>query len=110
MSQFTKRKHVFKEVHEEYVLPDERNRIAKVLAANLGNNLHRVQLDGGEVFLASMPKKFRNNIYIKKDDFVLITPIAEGDKVKGEIATILLKPQIRYIAEQNLWLVSWWID
>lgn len=37
---------------------------------------------------------------------MLIDPIEEGDKVKGEIVTILYKDQIKYIKAEGLWSVS----
>ena len=103
MSQTTKRKHVTKEVLQEFVLPDNETRVVKVLAGR-GNNLHQVlDQNGQDTFLASMPNKFRKNVWIKRGDFVLINNIPEGDKVKGEIVHILYKPQIKYIKSQGLW-------
>ena len=59
--------------------------------------------DKGESFLVSMPTKFRKNVWIKRGDFVLVSPIEEGDKVKAEIITILYKDQIKYIKNEKLW-------
>ena len=50
-----------------------------------------------------MPTKFRKNVWIKRGDFVLVSPIEEGDKVKAEIITILYKEQIKHIKNENLW-------
>ena len=50
-----------------------------------------------------MPVKFRKNVWIKRGDFVIVTHIEEGDKVKAEIATILYKDQIRFIKSENQW-------
>lgn len=36
-------------------------------------------------------------------DYVLVTPIEEGDKVKAEIINILYKEQIKYIKEEGKW-------
>ncbi len=47
-----------------------------------------------ENFLVSMPNKFRKNVWVKRGDFVIVAPIEEGDKVKGEIATVLYKEQV----------------
>lgn len=68
-----------------------------------GNNLHEVQSAGGDVFLVSMPTKFRKNVWIKRGDYVMIEPIAEGDKVKAEISHILYRPQVKFIQQQGLW-------
>jgi len=36
-------------------------------------------------------------------DYVMIEPIAEGDKVKAEISHILYRPQVKFIQQQGLW-------
>ena len=51
----------------------------------------------------SMPTKFRRNIWIKRGDYIIVTPIAEGGKVKAEITNILYKDQIRYIRSEGKW-------
>jgi probable RNA-binding protein EIF1AD len=68
-----------------------------------GNNLHDVTLPDGTTFLASMPTKFRRNVWVKRGDFVVVVPIEEGDKVKAEVARILYHDQIRYIRANNRW-------
>ena len=115
MSQSTKRKHVTKEVLDEFRLPANNERIVQVLAGR-GNNLHEVYdpnsegekisgtgLPDAKKYLVSMPTKFRKNVWIKRGDYVVIEPIAEGDKVKAEIVQILYKHQIKYIREQGQW-------
>jgi len=102
MSKATKRKHVTREVVEEFRLPGEDEQVVKVVAGR-GNNLHEVLNPEGDSFLVSMPTKFRKNVWIKRGDFVLISSISEGDKVKGEITTILYKEQIKYIQSQGAW-------
>ena len=73
------------------------------VVAGRGNNLHEVTDPSGQSFLVSMPTKFRKNVWIKRGDFVVVTPIEEGDKVKAEICTILYKDQIRFIKSENRW-------
>lgn len=102
MSRATKRKHVTREVEQDLILPQQGQTIVKVVAGR-GNNLHEVVDDKGESFLVSMPTKFRKNVWIKRGDFVLVSPIEEGDKVKAEIITILYKEQIKHIKNENLW-------
>jgi len=102
MSATTKKKHVCREVLDEFVLPSEGQTIVKVVAGR-GNNLHEVTDDCGNAFLVSMPTKFRKNVWIKRGDFVIVDPIEEGDKVKAEIVTILYRDQIRYIKRENQW-------
>ncbi|XP_066505315.1 probable RNA-binding protein EIF1AD [Hoplias malabaricus] len=102
MSQATKRKHVVKEVLEDYVTPSESQQIMRILRSN-GNNLHEAVTESGEKFLLSMPTKFRKNIWIKRGDFVIVDPIEEGDKVKGEISFILYRDHIQYLRKLGVW-------
>ena len=73
------------------------------VVAGRGNNLHEVVNEKEETFLVSMPTKFRKNVWIKRGDFVLVSPIEEGDKVKAEIISILYKDQIKHIKNEKLW-------
>ncbi|PAA60298.1 hypothetical protein BOX15_Mlig029760g1, partial [Macrostomum lignano] len=57
----------------------------------------------GETFLASMPTKFRRHVWIKRGDFVLTEPIAEGVRVRAEIAAVLLNDQIDYLVRNGAW-------
>uniref|UniRef100_A0A8C6VJG9 Probable RNA-binding protein EIF1AD n=1 Tax=Naja naja TaxID=35670 RepID=A0A8C6VJG9_NAJNA len=102
MSQATKRKHVVKEVLEEYVVPSERQQIVRVLGTP-GNNLHEVETPEGTRFLVSMPTKFRKNIWIKRGDFLLVDPIEEGEKVKAEISFVLYKDHVQYLKKEGYW-------
>uniref|UniRef100_A0A8C6VFU9 Probable RNA-binding protein EIF1AD n=1 Tax=Naja naja TaxID=35670 RepID=A0A8C6VFU9_NAJNA len=77
MSQATKRKHVVKEVLEEYVVPSERQQIVRVLGTP-GNNLHEVETPEGTRFLVSMPTKFRKNIWIKRGEWLRVLGFAGG--------------------------------
>lgn len=54
-----------------------------------------------ERFLVSMPKKFRKSIWVKRGDFVIITPIEEGDKVKAEIEKVLLKDSVKELKKEK---------
>lgn len=103
MSKATKRKHVLKEVlDDDYSAPTESQQIVRVVCSK-GNNLHEVKSGTEEVFLASMPTKFRKNVWIKRGDFVLVESIEEGDKVKAEIVRILTKQHIKYYKKDNIW-------
>jgi probable RNA-binding protein EIF1AD len=68
MSKATKRKHVTKELLDNYDLPTENQTIVKVLGGR-GNNLHEVETPDGDTFLASMPVKFRKNVWMKRGVF-----------------------------------------
>ena len=101
MSKSTKRKHVVKEVLDDYYLPEGNEAIVRVIAGR-GNNLHEVQDGEGQKYLASMPTKFRKNVWIKRGDFVVVEPIEEGDKVKAEIVCVLYKEQVRFFCITNI--------
>ncbi|XP_075048767.1 putative RNA-binding protein EIF1AD [Mixophyes fleayi] len=102
MSKATKKKHVVKEVLLDYVQPTENQRIVRVLGSP-GNNLHEIETAEGERFLASMPTKFRKNIWIKRGDFLIVDPIAEGEKVKAEISFIIYKDHQCLLQKEGLW-------
>jgi len=48
---------------------------------------------------------YTDNVTVTVGDYVMIEPIAEGDKVKAEISHILYKPQVQFIQQQGLWSV-----
>nr|CAB3241519.1 probable RNA-binding protein EIF1AD [Phallusia mammillata] len=102
MTAATKRKHVVKEMLENFDLPMPHQSIVQVQGTS-GSNLHEVCTENGEKYLASLPTKFRKNIWIKRGDFVLTEPILEGDKVKGEIVRILYPQHIKIIKQENMW-------
>jgi probable RNA-binding protein EIF1AD len=123
MSKATKRKHVTRQVVEEFVEPQGSQKIVKVgptfesqsiilllglcvcvqVLCGRGNNLHQVEEAEGLQFLASMPTKFRKNVWIKRGNFVVVEPIEEGNKVQAEIIHILFPRQIKYLKERNHW-------
>lgn len=59
--------------------------------------------DTTETCLASMPTKFRRNVWVKRGDFVLIESIDEGDKVKAEIVRVLTPEHVKEYKKANLW-------
>lgn len=104
MSRVTKRKHVMKEMlADDFEHPVNNQQIAKVISSK-GNNLHEVEPSSSdEQFLVSMPTKFRNNVWIKRGDFVIIEPIEEGDKVKAEIVRILTPQHVKEFTKDGIW-------
>lgn len=54
-------------------------------------------------FLVSMPQRFRKNIWIKRDNFVVIEMISEGHKVKGEIVRVLMPEHVRQFKKDGIW-------
>ncbi|KAL3984742.1 Translation initiation factor 1A / IF-1 family protein [Acanthocheilonema viteae] len=102
MSLATKKRFVMKQAKSEFFEPKEDEIIARVLTSP-GRNLHEVDDEKGEKYLASMPRKFRETIYVKRGSFVFVIPIKEGVKVKAEITQILDNENILYLREQKLW-------
>lgn len=77
--------------------------IARILQPK-GNNLHEVEPENStEPCLASMPTKFRRNVWVKRGDFVLVEPIDEGDKVKVEIVRVLTPQHVKEYTKANIW-------
>lgn len=103
MSRATKRKHVLLEVlQDDFSPPKENQQIVRVLNSR-GNNLHEVQTTDNSIFLASMPTKFRRNVWVKRGDYILVEPILEGGKVKAEMVRILTNEHIKYFKKENIW-------
>uniref|UniRef100_A0AC35TKJ2 Probable RNA-binding protein EIF1AD n=1 Tax=Rhabditophanes sp. KR3021 TaxID=114890 RepID=A0AC35TKJ2_9BILA len=102
MSIASKRRHVIKKVEMEYALPKDEQKIAQVLAS-CGNNLLEVLDDQDDKYLVSMPSKFRKCIWAKRGQFVIISPIKEGDRVRAEVDHILDEENVLYIREHKLW-------
>ncbi|XP_045468055.1 probable RNA-binding protein EIF1AD [Harmonia axyridis] len=101
MSRATKRKHVLREI-DDYSPPTKNQQIVKVVASK-GNNLHEVETADKSRFLVSMPMKFRKFFWIKRGNFIVIEPIQEGVKVKGEMTRILTNEHIKYYKQDNIW-------
>jgi len=102
MSATTKKKHVEREIYEDFSVPSDDLTIVKVVKPR-GNNLHQVVNPAGEEFLVSMPPKFRKHLWIKRGDYVVVEDIPEGDKVRGEICRVLMKDHIKIIQESGKW-------
>lgn len=125
MSRVARQKHIKNELWtDDYSLPKENQKIAKIRMPK-GNNLHEVRVaeresttsqspftnlpfqvepeDSTETCLASMPTKFRRNVWVKRGDFVLIEAIDEGDKVKAEIVRVLTPEHVKEYTKANLW-------
>lgn len=103
MSAATKRRHVMRGVLSEELEPPKENQEIVKIRASMGNNLHEIETSSGETYLISMPTKFRKNVWVKRGDFVLVEPIAEGDKVRAEMVRAVTSDYIRYLRENNLW-------
>lgn len=101
-SKATKTRYVTGRLNNEFILPSENELIGKVIAAR-GRDLFEVIDEDGKQYLASMPTRFRTTVYVKRDQYVYLLPIDEGQKVKAEITHVLDDETIIYACEQNLW-------
>ncbi|ERL96260.1 probable RNA-binding protein EIF1AD [Dendroctonus ponderosae] len=87
---------------EDFALPTTIQQIAQVMGTK-GSNLHEVRTAEGDVILVSLPSRFRKLTWVKWGYYVLVEPIAEGKKVKGEIVKVLSKEHIAYLQEEGVW-------
>jgi probable RNA-binding protein EIF1AD len=101
-SKATKTRFVTTKLDTEFVLPADNEIVGKVIAAR-GRDLFNVLDADGNEYLASMPTRFRTTVYVKRDQFVYLMPIGEGQKVRAEITHVLDAETILYVREQNLW-------
>ncbi|KAG8238300.1 hypothetical protein J437_LFUL017786 [Ladona fulva] len=46
-------------------------------------------------FLASMPRKFRKSVWVRRGDVIIIEWIPEGEKVKAEIVSVIMRKMVR---------------
>ncbi|XP_044753904.1 probable RNA-binding protein EIF1AD [Coccinella septempunctata] len=101
VSRATTRKHIMREVYD-YSPPAENQQIVKITASK-GNNLHEIETADKTRFLVSMPMRYRHYMWVKRGSFVIIQPIHEGVKVKGEIVRVLIPQQIKNFKEDKIW-------
>lgn len=87
---------------DDYSPPAANQQIVKILSSR-GNNLHEAQDADGTSFLVSMPNKFRKNVWVRRGNFVIVEPIAEGDKVKAEIVRVLSAEHVKYLKKDGVW-------
>lgn len=102
MSKTTKQRFIRSQIKYELVLPKESELVAQ-MTASCGNNLIEVVDSNGNRYLASMPVKYRNTVWVMRGNFVLILPIKEGDKVKAEVTHILDQENVLYIRDNKKW-------
>jgi len=91
-------------IQEDYV-PLADQQVVKYLSGK-GNNLHSVESLSGSTFLVSMPKKFRQTVWLKKGDCLVIDPISEGKKVLGEIVCVIPTKDLIRMITRGEWLPS----
>jgi len=98
-----KKKNVFQGFIQEDYVPSADQQVVKYLTGK-GNNLHEVEALSGSTFLVSMPKKFRQTVWLKKGDCVVIDPISEGKKVLGEIVCVIPTKDLISMIKGGEWL------
>ena len=102
----TKRKHVIAEL-DDFELPTPYQIIAKV-GENPGGRLFEVITPDNiknttKTTLASLPKKFKNNVWVKRGTFVYIEQIEEGKKVQAEIVKLLNSEHRIWLEKEGCW-------
>ena len=53
--------------------------------------------------MVSLPKKFRRNITVTVRSYVVIEPIPEGKKLRGEIVRILSEKVVKFLHKCGVW-------
>lgn len=103
MSKTMKRKHLQRQaLLDEITHLNENQEIVKIINSP-GNNLHEAENSQGNVFLVSMPSKFRKSVWVKRNDFAIVESIEEGDKVKAEVVEILNTEKIKALKAEGQW-------
>jgi probable RNA-binding protein EIF1AD len=92
----------------DYELNDG-EKIAKVIS-NKGGSRFEIEVSDGCVGTGILPNKFRNLIFIKRNDFLVIRSIEATadetpatDKLNFNIVEILNKDQVKYLKRHNQW-------
>lgn len=103
---------------------DDGDLIAQVISSK-GSNLFEIRVSGGDQGLAMLPNKFRNLIWIKRNDFIVVTALttsitdetnSDGDQLrhssavlstnKYEVKEILSKNHIKQLKARNAWPID----
>lgn len=102
------RKHVTNKILTENPVPLPTERIVRVVEAR-GSNQYQVEYPNGQKVLCLRPSKFRNIVFIKRGDFLIIQPEPDDpqdrSKIRSIINHVLFPDHIRNLKAQNLWCV-----
>eukprot|EP00033_Pygsuia_biforma_P000482 GCRY01000569.1.p2 GENE.GCRY01000569.1~~GCRY01000569.1.p2 ORF type:complete len:156 (-),score=19.38 GCRY01000569.1:693-1160(-) len=102
------RKNVTATVLDEFPVPDyaKKQFIARIIAPRgnsvfdfVGYNEKGEELKG----FAKMPNKFRNLVFVKRGDFLIISLINVEGETDFEISHVLLKDQLKYLKKTEYW-------
>jgi len=107
------RKHLITNVLTQEIELTKNQRIVKVIE-NKGQHIYLVELPSGDTTLTLLPAKFRNTIWIKRGDYVIIedeeviTPEKNfSGKIRSIIKYILYTDQIKHLKSTNNWPQTW---
>lgn len=86
------------------------NQIIVRVTENRGQHIYSVELPSGETTLTLLPAKFRNTIWIKRGDYLIIedeetaTPEKNfSGKIRSLIKYVLYADQIKHFKSTNNW-------
>jgi len=104
------RKHVTSQALDDYPIPQEGEKIVKVISIR-GSNILEIEYPDGEKVLALMPARFNKVIWVKRGNFVIAEPFreqfktkeAQASKLKARIVHILLPDQVKHLQKSGLW-------
>lgn len=100
------RKHVTNKILTETPVPLATERIVRVVEAR-GSNQYQVEFPNGQKVLCLRPSKFRNIVFIKRGDFLIIQPEPDDpldrSKIRSIINHVLFPDHIRDLKAQGHW-------
>ncbi len=100
------KKHVTHKILNEDPVPTEQEKIVRVVEAR-GSNLYQIEYPTGQKALCLLPSKFRNTVWIKRGDYLIIHPEPDDpqdrSKVRSIITNVLYPNHIRNLKIKNLW-------
>lgn len=68
----------------------------------VGDHLFKIALEDGSLALCTLPSKFRNVLWVKRNSFVVVALEDSTTKIDGDIVVVLYKPQIKDLQKRNL--------
>ncbi|RUP52465.1 hypothetical protein BC936DRAFT_145222 [Jimgerdemannia flammicorona] len=97
------RKQTAKQAIDTVPVPIPPQEIARVVGPR-GKNLHEIGFADGRTTLVTLPPKFRNLIWVKRGNYVIVDPtVATTDKIGGEIVHPLMPAHIKQLKADGVW-------
>jgi len=104
------RKHLLTNALTQVIDLTKNQRIVKVIE-NKGQHIYLVEFSSGDTTLTLLPAKFRNTIWIKRGDYLIIEIAAPEKNFSGKIRSIikhvLYTNQITHLKSTNNWPLIW---